>query len=84
MRLLANQSMKVNIDRDECTSCALCWIECPDFFEENFDDGMSQIVEKYRVGGDIAVGEAPQDLEDCVREAADECPVEIIYIDEEG
>ena len=75
-------AIKVTIDRDECISCATCWAECPDFFEENIDDGMSQIVEKYSVGGDIAVGKAPRNLEECVREAADGCPIEIIHIKE--
>ena len=39
--------MKVTIDRDEFTSCEVCWTECPEVFEENPDDGLSQIVEQY-------------------------------------
>ncbi|MGA2762391.1 MAG: ferredoxin [Spirochaetia bacterium] len=31
--------MKVSIDRKECTSCALCWSDCPDIFEEDPKDG---------------------------------------------
>ncbi|MFO7890427.1 MAG: ferredoxin [bacterium] len=74
--------MKVTIDRDECTMCALCWETCPDFFEESQEDGMSQIVAEYRDNGNVDQGEAPESLYDCVTEAAEECPVEIIHIEE--
>ena len=39
---------KVVIDREGCISYGTCWEDCPDFFEENQDDNLSQIVEKYR------------------------------------
>ena len=73
--------MKVTIDRDECTSCGTCWETCPSFFEENPDDSFSQVLEKFRSAGTIAEGSAPSDLEACVREAADLCPVQIIKIE---
>jgi ferredoxin len=76
-----SDKLAVSIDRDECISCATCWETCPDFFEENPDDGFSQIVEKYRAGDNPGEGRAPEELEDCVREAADDCPVEIIHIE---
>lgn len=72
--------MKVTIDRDECTSCGSCWSVCDAVFEED-DDGVSQIVAKYRVGGDPGTGEVPEDLRGCVQEAADSCPVEIIHVE---
>lgn len=75
---------EVTIDRDECISCELCWETCPDFFEENSEDGFSQVVEKYRTGDNLGVGEAPEDLRDSLQEAADECPVEIIHVEEKG
>jgi ferredoxin len=71
---------KVTIAREECTSCETCWITCPDFFEQNPNDSWSQIVEKYRVGGNPAEGISPAELEDKVREAADSCPVQIIHV----
>lgn len=74
------ETFQVTIDRDECISCAACWDTCPEFFEENLDDGFSQILEQYSVDGDPGRGEAPEGLEDCVTEAAEECPVEIIHI----
>ncbi len=70
----------VNIDRDDCISCGNCWTICPEFFEQNPDDNFSQVIEIYRVGGNIAEGEAPQKLESLVREAADSCPVQIIHV----
>ena len=74
--------MRVKIEREECISCGTCWSTCPDFFEEDPEDGYCSIIEQYRVGGNPAEGEVPADLEDCVREAAEECPVEIIHLDE--
>jgi ferredoxin len=75
-------ALTVTIDRDECISCGACWTACPEFFEENFDDGFSQILEEYRTGDDVSRGEAPADLGDCVRDGADGCPVEIIHVEE--
>ncbi|MGB9176485.1 MAG: ferredoxin [Methanoregula sp.] len=74
--------MKVTIDRKNCTSCGTCWDTCPAFFEENPDDHFSQVIEKCRLNGTIAEGAAPDDLEACVTEAADLCPVQIITLKE--
>lgn len=73
---------KVHIDRDECIICGACWVSCPEFFEESPEDSLSQVVEEYRVGGDPAEGEAPEELEECVKEGALDCPVEIIHVEE--
>lgn len=72
--------MKVTIDREECTSCGLCWDECPEVFEESDDDGWSQIVEEFRKNNDASSGEVGGDLEECLQGAADGCPVEIIHV----
>jgi ferredoxin len=74
--------MKVSIDRQDCTSCGTCWDTCPAFFEENPDDSFSQVMEKFRLNGDIGQGMSPQDLEACVTEAADLCPAQIITVEE--
>jgi ferredoxin len=76
-----SDKVRVHIDRDECILCGACWAECPDVFEEEADDSVSQVVLAYRVGGDPALGEVPDDLEDCVRTAAEGCPVEIIHVE---
>jgi len=73
--------MKVSIDRSNCTICGTCWETCPAFFEENPDDSFSRVVEQFRSVGNIAEGTAPADLEACVTEAADLCPVQIIKIE---
>ncbi len=73
--------MKVTIDRDECISCGACYADCPEVFEENEDDYLSQIVEEYRIDGDPATGEVPDDLKACATSAAEGCPVEIIHIE---
>jgi ferredoxin len=73
--------MKVTIDRNDCTSCGSCWETCPAFFEENPDDHFSQVIEKFRLGGDSAGGSATKELEACVTDAADLCPVSIITLE---
>ncbi|MDO8842637.1 ferredoxin [Methanocalculus sp.] len=73
--------MKVSIDRMACISCGSCWDTCPDFFEQNPDDSFSQIIEEFRQNGMIAEGESPQDQNDCILDAADLCPVQIISVD---
>lgn len=71
----------VSVDRDVCIGCGACWALVPDFFEQNENDGKCQIVERYRVGGSIAVGETPAELVDDVRSAAEGCPVSAIKIE---
>jgi ferredoxin len=75
-----SDKIKVTIDRDDCISCATCWSTCPEFFEENPDDFISQVIEQYRLNDNPGEGEAPQDLADCVQDAADGCPVQIIRV----
>ncbi|MBN2105165.1 ferredoxin [bacterium] len=72
------EKLKVTIDREECTSCQVCWESCPDVFEESPEDGLSRITEAYRSENDEGEGLLPEDLESCVEEAAEGCPVEII------
>ncbi len=75
--------IRVTIDRDSCISDFACVAVCPDVFEMA-DDGKSAITEQYRVGGDLGVGEVPDDLEDCVNQAVDICPVKIIKAEKVG
>ncbi|HSA77891.1 MAG TPA: ferredoxin [Nitrospirota bacterium] len=71
---------KVTIVREECISCESCWTVCPEFFAQNATDSWSEVAVKYRIGGNPAEGEAPAELLDKVREAADSCPVQIIHM----
>jgi ferredoxin len=68
----------VTINRTDCTSCSACWSTGPDVFEEDPDDGLCRIVEKFRKGGNKATGEIPEQHSACAQDAADGCPVSII------
>jgi len=70
--------VNVRINRDECVSCGTCVDTCPAFFELGGNDTRSQVCEPYRKEGRLEEGEAPPDLEACVTEAADLCPVQVI------
>ncbi|MHC4533764.1 MAG: ferredoxin [Planctomycetota bacterium] len=60
--------MIVNIE-DTCTACGLCVDTCPDVFD--LGDEMAIVI----------VDEVPEDFEEAVQQAADECPVEAIIVD---
>jgi len=62
--------MKVKVDQDLCTGCELCIDACPDVFE--MFEGLSRA--KMEV--------VPKELEDAVRETAEDCPLEAIIVEE--
>ncbi len=76
--MAARNLTKVKIDRKGCVSCGACWTTCPDFFEESPDDGRSQVKAAYR-GEKPGEGMVPEDKEECVRSAAEGCPVQVIH-----
>ena len=59
--------MKVRIE-DNCTACGLCVDTCPEVFR--MGDHMAEVVENA----------VPAEFEDAVQQAADECPVEAIFV----
>ena len=61
--------MKVTVT-DDCVGCGLCVDTCPDVFE--LDDDLAK----------VKVDVVPDDLEQAIKTAADECPVEAIVIEE--
>ncbi len=72
-------TINVEIDQAGCIQCGLCYNdECPKVFKER-DDGTSEIVDQYQ-SGSPAKGTVPDDLNDCVKKAADACPVTVIII----
>ena len=73
--------MRVEIDREECIACGACWEDCPEVFEEDEMEGTTRLTEAYRVDGDPAVGQVPDELGGCVRTAAEGCPVEAIHVE---
>lgn len=76
--------MKVWIDQDLCTGDGLCEEICPDVFTL-LDDGLAYVKEGDRVlndpGGSASMATVPSEFEDAVREAAEECPGECIFIE---
>ncbi|RLF02148.1 MAG: ferredoxin [Thermoprotei archaeon] len=76
------KKLRVTINRDQCISDMVCVSLCPDVFEMNEEDGKAQSAEKFRIGGSVERGEVPRDLEECVRSAAEACPVQIIEVEE--
>jgi ferredoxin len=72
--------MKVTIDQAECTGCGICYEdECPDVFMEG-DDGNCNLKPMYQQG-DKSVGEVPDSLKDCVKNAEDACPASAIKVE---
>jgi ferredoxin len=60
--------MRVKIE-DTCTACGLCVNTCPEVFELGED--IAQVI----------VDDIPEEHEDAVQEAAEECPVEAIIVE---
>jgi ferredoxin len=61
--------MKATIS-DECVSCGLCVDICPDVFEMGTEFAQ------------VKMTSIPEKFEDAVRQAADECPVSAIKVEE--
>ena len=62
--------MKAIVDEEECTGCGLCAEACPEVFELSNDVATV-------IGDDV-----PEDAIDTCKQAAEECPVEAISIQE--
>ncbi|HOV79612.1 MAG TPA: ferredoxin [Bacillota bacterium] len=62
--------MRVEVDQELCISCGACVDTCPDVFDWNEDEKAHAVVE-----------EVPSDLEEEVREAAENCPTSAIAAD---
>ncbi|MEW6356805.1 MAG: ferredoxin [Planctomycetota bacterium] len=63
--------MKVEVDQETCTGCGLCADTCPDVFELGDETAT------------VKVDEVPEGIEEDVRQAVEDCPVEAIKIVEE-
>ena len=63
--------MKAIVDADTCTGCGVCAETCPEVFET--EDDLAKVI----------ANPVPKDAEKSCREAADDCPVEAIAIEED-
>jgi ferredoxin len=62
--------MKATVDEETCIGCGLCAETCPEMFE--------MVDEKARAKMD----EVPDEFAETCREAAEDCPVEAILIED--
>ncbi|MFA5809081.1 MAG: ferredoxin [Thermoleophilia bacterium] len=64
--------MRVKIEpRDECLGDAICCDECPEVFVMD-DDGLASVIN----------ADPDESLRDAIQSAADECPAEIIIVED--
>ncbi len=71
--------MKITIDRDGCIESGNCSAICAEVFELKMGDRAS-IKQKYQAGGPDK-GEAGENLDKCVNDAAGSCPVTVITVE---
>ena len=61
--------MRAIVDKDTCTGCGLCEETCPKVFQ--LEDDLAKVV----------ADPVPAEVEDTCQQAADDCPVEAIAIE---
>jgi ferredoxin len=62
--------MRVTVDEESCIGCELCAETCPEIFEMADDKAGAKL------------DEVPEEFADTCREAAEDCPVEAIQIED--
>ncbi len=73
-------TIKVTVDREACIACGVAPTLCSEVFvlEEK-----NRVVDEYTVEltESLSVGEVPDELRECVENAAASCPVEAIKVE---
>jgi len=74
---------KVIVDREKCISCGLAPSICPKVFVLGEDNGKNRVIEEYSVETTetLSIGKVPDELYECVKEAAEACPVSAITVE---
>ena len=62
--------MSVTVDEETCIGCGLCVEDCPEVFEMNDDKAR------------VKVDEVPEEVLESCKEAAENCPVEAIQMED--
>ncbi len=72
---------RVVVDRERCLGDMVCASICPEVFELG-DDGKCQIKTEWRIKPEnLAEGVVPKELYECVKAAADTCPIGVIRVE---
>lgn len=75
---------KVTVDRQTCIACGVAPSLCPEVFVLGQDTGRNMVTQKYSTATteEVSTGIIPEELYECVKQAADACPVGAIKIEE--
>jgi ferredoxin len=75
---------KVTVDRVQCIGCGIAPSMCSQVFVLGDDNGMNRVVDAYseELSAEVSVGHVPEDLRDCVEQAAEACPAQAITLEE--
>ena len=74
---------RITVDREICISCGVAPSICSQVFLLGEDNGKNRISETYseNTSDTKSVGIVTNELYDCVKQAADACPVQAIIIE---
>ncbi|MEM1509473.1 MAG: ferredoxin [Thermofilaceae archaeon] len=76
-----SEKFAVSIERETCIADGACVALCPEIFELNENDGRAQITKQWRLLDEkLGEGIIPEQYEECVRVAAEACPVQVISV----
>ena len=66
--------MRVTVAPEKCISSGMCVLTAPEVFDQEEDHGVVRLIDE----------RPPPDLRAAVREAAEQCPASVIWVDEAG
>ncbi|MCD6487909.1 MAG: ferredoxin [Desulfurococcales archaeon] len=74
---------KVIVDRSACISCGTAPTVCPQVFVLGEDNGKNRVTDDYVIKNteSTSIGIVPENMYECVKRAADSCPVLAIKIE---